>query len=126
MYVIQYNISRGDTVDKDTLITNFEVELKRGTQTLQVLYLLKKEQYGYSLLQALEEKAIQIEAGTLYPLLRRLETQGLLVSNWDTTESRPRKYYMLSEFGDEVLSHLLNTWEYNTKQMRQLIEGEEK
>ncbi|MDY0210490.1 MAG: PadR family transcriptional regulator [Acholeplasma sp.] len=112
-------------MEKDTIISNFEVELKRGTQTLQVLYLLKNEQYGYSLLQALEHRDVQIEAGTLYPLLRRLESQGLLMSNWDTTESRPRKYYVLSLFGEEVLSHLLETWEKSVAQMKVLIKGEQ-
>lgn len=109
-------------MDEQQLINNLEVELRRGTQTLQVLFLLKKEQYGYSLLQALEVKGINIEAGTLYPLLRRLETQGLLTSNWDTTESRPRKYYILSEFGDQVLKQLLVSWQQINDEMNQLIE----
>src|SRR5690606_36005948 len=72
-------------------------ELKRGTLTIGVLSQLHKPQYGYSLVALLEEKNFQVEAGTLYPLLRRLEKQGLLESKWDTNETRPRKYYMLSK-----------------------------
>lgn len=111
-------------MNEQTIISNLEVELKRGTQTLQVLYLLKNAQYGYSLLQALEEQKINIEAGTLYPLLRRLESQGMLSSNWDTTESRPRKYYVLSPFGEDVLSHLIKTWTEINDEMMSLIKGE--
>ena len=76
-----------------------------------VLSALKDMQYGYSLLQVLNEKNINIEAGTLYPLLRRLDQQGLLDSIWDTTESRPRKYYKLSENGAEILKALKKAWE---------------
>jgi DNA-binding PadR family transcriptional regulator len=86
-------------------------ELKRGTQIMIVLSALKDMQYGYSLLQVLNEKNVNIEAGTLYPLLRRLDQQGLLDSIWDTTESRPRKYYKLSENGAEILKALKKAWE---------------
>jgi len=92
------------------LINNLIIELKRGTQILAVLSQLKTNQYGYSLLQALEEKKVNIEAGTLYPLLRRLESQGLLQSEWDTTESRPRKYYILSNDGIETYNTLIQEW----------------
>ncbi|MDZ4195958.1 MAG: PadR family transcriptional regulator, partial [Candidatus Izemoplasmatales bacterium] len=64
----------------------------------------------YSLLQTLESKNILIEAGTLYPLLRRLESQGLLTSQWDTSESRPRKYYQLSDDGMELFVTLKKEW----------------
>jgi len=93
---------RGDHMDQKAIIANLLVELKRGTQTLAVLSLFKDKQYGYSLLQALEERDIPLEAGTLYPMLRRLETQGILTSEWDTEESRPRKFYSLSVFGQEA------------------------
>lgn len=124
MYDIHYNDGEVNKLNEQTIISNLEVELKRGTQTLQVLYLLKNAQYGYSLLQALEEQKINIEAGTLYPLLRRLESQGMLSSNWDTTESRPRKYYVLSPFGEDVLSHLIKTWTEINDEMMSLIKGE--
>ena len=94
----------------ENIKSNLMLELKRGTQMIAVLSQLKKTQYGYSLLQVLEEKHVQIEAGTLYPLLRRLESQGILESEWDTTESRPRKYYLLSEDGLGLLDDLKDEW----------------
>lgn len=97
-------------MDKETLKVNFEIELKRGVQTLAVLSLLKEKQYGYSLLEGLAEKNMTIEAGTLYPMLRRLETQGLLESSWDLVESRQRKYYNLSTLGLEILKDLVNVY----------------
>ena len=105
------------------LITNLKNELRRGTQVLAVLSLLEKNQYGYSLLQDLESKNIAIEAGTLYPLLRRLESQGLLKSEWDTSESRPRKYYVLSEDGLKVYQTLQNEWNGLVEEMSRLFKG---
>lgn len=109
-------------MDKDKIRDNLMLELRRGTQILLVLDSLKKQQYGYSLLQELENNGISIEAGTLYPLLRRLDGQGLLESTWDTTESRPRKYYALSSFGNETLGFLKNEWGKIVKEMKNLLE----
>lgn len=109
----------------EALIKNLCSELKRGTQILGVLSQLDKMQYGYSLLQNLEEKKVEIEAGTLYPLLRRLESQKLLNSEWDTSESRPRKYYLLSAEGKEVFEALKKEWSKIVKDMAVLMEGEE-
>ncbi len=103
------------------LIDNYIVELKRGTLTLGVLSQLQKPQYGYSLLQELEKKNAPIEAGTLYPLLRRLEKQGVLFSEWDTQESRPRKYYSLSSIGIQVYQRLQQEWQQVVNQMNQLL-----
>jgi DNA-binding PadR family transcriptional regulator len=89
----------------------FLTELRRGSLTLAVLGCLKEPHYGYALLQTLQSRGIDIEANTLYPLLRRLEGQGLLVSEWDTSESRPRKYYSVSEKGQTVYRELLMEWE---------------
>lgn len=89
---------------------SFLTELRRGSLTLAVLGCLKKPYYGYALLQVMQEKLIDIEANTLYPLLRRLESQGLLASEWDTSESRPRKYYTISEKGKQVYKELLAEW----------------
>jgi len=100
---------RGDTMDTQ-ILQNMTVELKRGTQIIVVLQALKKDQYGYSLLQDLEKSGVQMEAGTLYPLLRRLESQGLLESNWDTTETRPRKYYKLNKDGQNILKEMIQIW----------------
>lgn len=89
---------------------NYVTELRRGSLTLAVLGCLKTPHYGYALLQTMESYQIEIEANTLYPLLRRLENQGLLSSDWDTTESRPRKYYQLSEKGRLALKELYKEW----------------
>lgn len=104
-------------MDKETLRMNLETELKRGVQTLAVLSLLKDKQYGYSLLEALALKNMNIEAGTLYPMLRRLETQGLLESSWDLVEARPRKYYNLSQLGEEMLDELMAVYKKMSKDL---------
>ena len=92
-------------------LLNFITELKRGTLTLMVLGCLKEPYYGYALLQVLQNEDIDIEANTLYPLLRRLEAQGLLKSEWDTAESRPRKYYCISKQGEETYRSLHKQWQ---------------
>lgn len=110
----------------EELISSFIVELKRGTLVLSVLSQLHTPEYGYSLVQKLEEKNSPIDAGTLYPLLRRLEKQQLLESKWDTTESRPRKFYVLSDKGKEVYSRLKQEWKSLSEQLyRLLLEVEE-
>ena len=91
-------------------LQNFISELRRGSLTLAVLGSLREPRYGYALLQILQEQKIEIEANTLYPLLRRLESQELLTSDWDTSESRPRKYYTVSAKGKDVLRQLLTEW----------------
>lgn len=103
------------------MIENYTIELKRGTLTLAVLSQLKKPQYGYSLLEILINHNIPIEAGTLYPLLRRLEKQGLLESLWDTEETRPRKYYTLTSYGHEVLSALTQEWLTQSENLKEMI-----
>lgn len=85
-------------------------ELRRGTLIIGVLSQLTLPQYGYSLVTVLEEKGFRIEAGTLYPLLRRLEKQGIVESQWDTNEARPRKYYVISAQGKEVYDQLCKEW----------------
>lgn len=107
-----------------TTLQNMRIELRRGTQTLAVMSQLKKMQYGYSLLQNLEKTKTPIEAGTLYPLMRRLESQGLLKSEWDTTESRPRKYYSLSDDGEEAFELLKKEWEAISEEMAELLKEE--
>ncbi|WP_027086523.1 PadR family transcriptional regulator [Cohnella panacarvi] len=109
----------------EELLSAFEVELKRGTLTLAVLSLLQTPKYGYSLLQDLVDKNVDIEAGTLYPLLRRLEKQGILTSDWDTAESRPRKYYTLSPTGTQIFEKLRDNWRNMTRQIDQLLGGEQ-
>lgn len=87
------------------------LELRRGVLTLAVLGVLRHgEGYGYSLQQRLTGRGLDIEQGTLYPLLRRLDEQGLLASDWNVEGSRPRKYYRLSAEGRRVLARLTNEW----------------
>lgn len=86
------------------------VELRRGVLVLAVLSQLRQRQYGYSLRQALAEGGMPVEEGTLYPLLRRLEGQGLLASEWDTGTAPPRRYYRLNADGKHALAELTDAW----------------
>ncbi|KHK97977.1 PadR family transcriptional regulator [Microbacterium mangrovi] len=74
-------------------------ELRRGTVVLACLRLLVTPGYGYGLLEELAARGFATDANTLYPLLRRLEKQGYLRSEWNTDEARPRKFYRTSETG---------------------------
>lgn len=107
------------------LLSSLTVELKRGTLVLLVLSQLKKQEYGYSLVQKLEEIKAPIEAGTLYPLLRRLEKQNLLISEWDTSVSRPRKFYQLSEEGLKVYKQLKQEWKSISSMMEVILKEDE-
>ena len=78
--------------EKD-LLSSLLLELRRVTQTISVLSQMKEPKYGYALVQSLEEKGVAIDPNTLYPLLRRLQNQGLLESKWETSGAKPRKYY---------------------------------
>jgi DNA-binding PadR family transcriptional regulator len=86
------------------------VELRRGAVILAVLSRLRQRQYGYSLRHALAECGMPVEEGTLYPLLRRLEAQGLLASEWDSATSPPRRYYRLNDEGERALAELAAAW----------------
>ena len=83
----------------DDNISKLRLELRRGVVVLAVLSRLTDRQYGYSLIQELAERGLDVEEGTLYPLLRRLEKQGLLASGWEVGETRPRKYYQINKQG---------------------------
>lgn len=97
------------------------IEFKRGTLTMAVLSQLKEPEYGYSLLEKLQSYDYPVESGTLYPLLRRLEKQGLCNSEWDTSETRPRKYYSLSTLGQETLENLITEWQNQTRILKEMI-----
>lgn len=94
---------------EDTLAIHAQ-ELRRGSVVVAVLALLGEPKYGYALLQELEAAGIQVDGNTLYPLLRRLEGQGLLSSEWNTDESRPRKFYSLTAAGLAALTVLTGEW----------------
>ena len=87
-----------------------ETELRRGAVQLVTLILLEKPRYGYDLVRQLAAAGFEVEEGTLYPILRRLEQQGLLSSTWNTDGSRPRKYYELSEEGRRHKQELVDAW----------------
>lgn len=101
----------------------FEQDLRKGALVLAVLSQLRSEQYGYSLRQALAERGMPIEEGTLYPLLRRLEAQGLLTSQWQADGGPPRRYYVLSERGSVLLRDLSASWGSLASVMDRLLEG---
>lgn len=110
-------------VDIKETVTELTQELRRGTLTIAVISQLFEPQYGYSLVSILQEKGIDTDPGTLYPLLRKLEKQELLESNWDTNESRPRKYYLLSPAGKEAYRQLCVEWKSITTDLNGLIGG---
>jgi len=111
-------------MSEGNVLANLIAELRRGTQIISVLSQLQKNQYGYSLLQDLQKMDMNIEAGTLYPLMRRLESQNILQSEWDTSDSRPRKYYILSPMGRDVLIELKKEWYKLASEMEQIFEEE--
>jgi PadR family transcriptional regulator, regulatory protein PadR len=89
---------------------NLRLELRRGSLVLAVLAQLRAEQYGYTLRKTLAEHGMAIDEGTLYPLLRRLESQGLLVSEWREEDNRNKRFYRLSPEGKSMLKQLLAEW----------------
>lgn len=95
---------------EDDLFEKLRVELRRGSLVLAVLGALREERYGYTLRVSLEEAGLPIEEGALYPLLRRLETQGLLTSEWREEARRNKRFYRLSPTGLAVLGQLLAEW----------------
>jgi DNA-binding PadR family transcriptional regulator len=91
-------------------LDNVVLELRRGVIVLATLSRLGTEQYGYSLLKQLSDRGLEVDQGTLYPLLRRLEAQGLLESVWKLEEARPRRYYVISPEGKRLLPKLKKEW----------------
>ncbi len=93
------------------LFENLRLELRRGSLVLAVLAALRKEHYGYTLRKTLADRGMAIDEGTLYPLLRRLESHGLLVSEWREEEKRNKRFYRLSTEGKEILKQLMAEWQ---------------
>jgi len=106
-------------MEQDQVIDNIILELRRGVLVLAVMCQLETEQYGYSLIKLLADHGLEIDQGTLYPLLRRLETQGLLESKWRIEDPRPRRYYVLSKLGVKVLPLIKAEW----SKLSTLVEG---
>ena len=108
----------------DEIVSGLILELRRGTLILLVLNQLKEPKYGYHLVKELQDHGIPMEANTLYPLMRRLESQGLLKSEWDTGEAKPRKYYVITEDGREVLKRARENWFTFSENVNQLLKEE--
>lgn len=101
-------------------------ELRRGTVVLGCLIRLREPDYGYALLEALNGIGITVDANTLYPLLRRLEKQGLLTSEWNTDEARPRKFYRTSDAGERLAGALMTDWHRIDDALSRLDLGDER
>jgi PadR family transcriptional regulator PadR len=107
------------------IFENLRLELRRGCLTLAVLAQLGQEHYGYTLRKALTERGLEIEESTLYPLLRRLESQGLLVSEWREEDKRNKRFYRLSPEGARVFDYLASEWQQINAAMENILpEGE--
>jgi PadR family transcriptional regulator PadR len=106
------------------LFENLRLELRRGCLILAVLAQLRSEHYGYTLRKALADYGMAIDEGTLYPLLRRLESQGLLVSEWREEEKRNKRFYRLSAAAEPILQQLLEEWQNINSSLTRIIEGQ--
>ena len=109
------------TGDDQALFENLRLELRRGGLVLAVLGQLRAEHYGYTLRKALADLGMAIDEGTLYPLLRRLETQGLLVSEWREEDKRNKRFYRLSPVGKQLLKQLLAEWQHMNQSIDRIL-----
>ena len=105
------------------IYANFVVELRRGVSNLVVLSQCQQPTYGYQLVKNLAESGIPLEGNTVYPLLRRLEDQGLLRSDWDTSTDKPRKYYQITETGRQLLAQITSYWRDSVKNIESILEA---
>jgi PadR family transcriptional regulator PadR len=103
------------------LFENLRLELRRGCLSLAVLSQLRTERYGYTLRKALAEQGLEIDEGTLYPLLRRLESQGLLSSEWREEEKRNKRFYRLSPEGKLMLKQLGAEWQRINSSLKEIL-----
>ena len=112
MHTVCYTVCvvRGIMMNPD-LFENLRLELRRGSLVLAVLATLRSERYGYTLRKTLSENGLEVDENTLYPLLRRLETQGLLASEWREENKRNKRFYRLSPDGEQMLLRLLAEWQ---------------
>jgi len=106
------------------LFENLRLELRRGCLVLAVLAELRTEHYGYALRKALADRGMAIDENTLYPLLRRLESQGLLASQWREEDKRNKRFYRLSSDGEIILKQLLEEWNIINSSITRIVTGE--
>lgn len=102
---------------------NLKLELRRGCLVLAVLAQLQQEHYGYTLRKALADGGVEMDEGTLYPLLRRLETQGLLESEWRMEDKRNKRFYRLSAVGAEVFTQLMGEWRQMNRSLDRILKS---
>jgi len=105
------------------LFENLRLELRRGCLILAAMAQLRVEHYGYTLRKALAQRGLAVDEGTLYPLLRRLETQGLLVSEWREENKRNKRFYRLSPEGELILKQLLEEWQAINGSLNRILEA---
>jgi PadR family transcriptional regulator PadR len=105
----------------DELFDNLRIELRSGCLIVAALAQLRTEHYGYTLRRALADVGLDIEENTLYPLLRRLESQGLLVSEWREEDKRRKRFYRLSPLGKQMLNDLLDEWDGINKALHRIL-----
>ena len=108
--------------DNIDVFENLRLELRRGCLVVAVLANLREERYGYTLRQALAEEGLVIDESTLYPLLRRLESQGLLFSEWREEDKRNKRFYRLSPDGKKVLRQLLVEWDNINRSLNRILQ----
>jgi PadR family transcriptional regulator, regulatory protein PadR len=118
---VAYYMANG-TAGNPEIFENLKMELRRGCLIIAVLAQLRTEQYGYTLRKALADNGLAIDEGTLYPLLRRLETQGLLVSQWREEDKRNKRFYRLSPAGELILKQLLEEWENINRSLNRILQ----
>lgn len=111
-------------MDFTDILTGGQQELRRGTVVLACLLLLRQPGYGYALLDRLRDLGFAVDANTLYPLLRRLEAQGVLTSEWNTDDARPRKFYRTNADGDRLAAELFTDWQRLDASIRGLDQGD--
>jgi PadR family transcriptional regulator PadR len=113
-----------DANSESSLFESLRLELRRGCLIVAVLAQLRTEHYGYTLRKALADEGLAIEESTLYPLLRRLETQGLLTSEWREEEKRNKRFYRLSSEGETILTQLLVEWNGINESLHKILKDE--
>src|SRR3984893_6010880 len=104
------------------VLENLRMELRRGCLIVAVLAQLRTEQYGYTLRKSLADDGLAIDEGTMYPLLRRLESQGLLVSQWREEDKRNKRFYRLSPAGEQILKQLLDEWQSINASLERILQ----
>jgi len=103
------------------VLENLRLELRRGCLILAVLAELRSERYGYTLRKALAQQGVEIAEGRLYPLLRRLESQGLLASEWREEDKRNKRFYRLSADGKLILKQLSAEWKSINASLNEIL-----